>query len=165
MPSNHSKSIAVGGVFAALAIVIMCLGGLIPIATYACPMLCTMTQFLVLRICGKRISCAWFAVVVILSLLFSPDKEAAFMFLAIGYYPLIKHPIEHTGMPLLLKLIFFNCSIFLIYSTMIFLLGMQEIASENMELGFIGLAVLLLLGNVTFLLLDKLLAIMDRKMR
>lgn len=165
MRSSSSKSIALGGILAAVAVIIMSLGGLIPVATYVCPMLCTMTQFLVLRFCGKKISWAWFAVVVILSLLFSPDKEAVLVFLATGYYPLIKHPIEHTVMPLLLKLVFFNSSIFLIYSAMIFLMGMQEIVSENMELGFIGLAVLLLLGNVTFLLLDKLLAIMDRKMR
>ena len=48
---------------------------------------------------------------------------------------------------------------------MIYLLGMQEVASENSELGLVGLAVLLLLGNITFLLLDKLLVIMDRKLR
>ena len=31
---------AMGGVFAALAVVVMNLGGLIPVATYVCPTIC-----------------------------------------------------------------------------------------------------------------------------
>ena len=34
---KHSKQIALGGVMAALAVTIMSLGGLIPVATYVCP--------------------------------------------------------------------------------------------------------------------------------
>ena len=33
-------AVALGGMLAALAVVIMCLGGLIPVATFVCPMLC-----------------------------------------------------------------------------------------------------------------------------
>ena len=52
---NNTKQIALGGVLAAVAVTIMSLGGLIPIATYVCPMLCCMTQFIVLRFCGRRL--------------------------------------------------------------------------------------------------------------
>ena len=43
--------IALGGVMAALAVVIMSLGGLIPVATYVCPMLCALLNnpFMLLR--------------------------------------------------------------------------------------------------------------------
>lgn len=150
---------------AAVAVVIMCLGGLIPIATYVCPMLCCLTQYIVLRYCGIRLAWAWFSIVAILSLLMGPDKEAAMVFLAVGSYPLLKKPMEKFKIAFFLKLLFFNGMILLSYFVMIHLLGMQEIAQENMELGVIGLVVTLFMGNITFFLLDKLLDIMHRKLR
>jgi len=165
MRSNSTKQIALGGMLAAVAVVIMCLGGFIPIATYACPMLCCMTLFVVLQFCGKRLGWAWFMVVAILSLIFGPDKEAAMVFLAIGYYPLIKPVIEKTKLGFLLKFLFFNISITVVYAVMIYLMGMQEVAAENMEFGIVGLVVILLLGNITFVLLDKLLSVLARKIR
>ena len=165
MRSNHSKSVALGGVLAAVAVVSMCLGGLIPIATYICPMICIMTQFLVLHFCGRRLSWAWFVVVAFLSLLLGPDKEAAMVFCAVGYYPIIKQSIEKYRISVVLKFVFFNSSVLCCYGLMIYLLGMQEIIEENAELGTIGLFFVLILGNLTFFLLDRLLAILDRKLR
>ena len=69
-----------GGVFAALAVVIMNLGGLIPMATYVCPTLCMVILSFVHMACGRRIAWSWYAAVSILSLLMSPDKEAAAVF-------------------------------------------------------------------------------------
>ena len=40
MRSTSARSIALGGILGAVAIVIMCLGGLIPVATFVCPILC-----------------------------------------------------------------------------------------------------------------------------
>ena len=165
MRSNNTRRIALGGMLAAVAVVIMCLGGFIPIATYVCPMLCCMTQFIVLRFCGKRLAWTWFAVVSVLAVILSPDKEAAMVFLAIGYYPLIRPYFERIKLGFLLKLLFFNVSVFVIYGVMIYLMGMQEIADENMEFGMIGFAVIFVMGNITFVLLDKLLAIMAGKLR
>ena len=165
MRSNSSKQIALGGVLAAVAVVIMCLGGLIPIATYVCPMLCTITQFIVLRFCGGRISWSWFAVVAILALLLSPDKEAAMVFLFVGYYPLVKQDLDKFRLSFLLKILFFNAAVLACYGILVYVLGMHEIMSENMELGIIGFLIILLLGNVTFFLLDKFLWVMDRKLR
>lgn len=165
MPSNRSRKIALGGVLAAVAAVIMCLGGLIPIATYVCPMLCALTQFLVMRFCGRRIGWAWFAVVAVLSLLMSPDKEAAMVFVAVGYYPLVKEVLERMRLRFLWKFLCFNSSILVAYGIMIYLFGMQQVVAENNALGAIGLLVILLMGNVTFFLLDRLLTIMARKLR
>lgn len=165
MQSNQVKSIALSGMLAAVAVVIMSLGGLVPIATYVCPMLCTMTQFVVLRFCGKKIGWIWFVVVSILSLLMGPDKEAVFVFLAIGYYPLLKGTLEKFKLQIVFKLSFFNAAIFIVYSIMIYLLGMQEVAAENMEFGFAGFVLILVMGNLTFILLDRLLTIMAGKFR
>ena len=52
-----ASSMALGGVLAALAVVIQCMGGLVPVATYVCPVFCMLILQLVLRQCGERI--AW----------------------------------------------------------------------------------------------------------
>ena len=165
MKRNEIRKIALGGLLAAAAVTIMCLGGLIPVATYVCPMLCCLTQFVVLRFCGKRIGWTWFAVVSILSLLLGPDKETAMVFLAIGYYPLIKPLLDKSKLRLILKLLFFNASVLAAYAVMAWLFGMWDVIAENMEFGLAGLIVILALGNLTFFLLDRLLVIMDRKLR
>ena len=162
---NNSKRIALCGMLAAVAVVIMCLGGLIPVATYACPMLCCLTQFLVLRFCGRRLAWTWFLVVSILSLLMGPDKEAAMVFLAVGGYPMLKPVLENKRLGALLKCVYFNFSILLVYIVMIYIIGLQEVAAENLEFGLLGLGVILLLGNLTFFMLDKLLTILARRMR
>ena len=165
MRRNEVKRIALGGMLAAVAVVIMCLGGFIPVATYICPMLCCLTQFLVYRFCGKRIAWTWYVAVSVLVLILCPDKEAAMVFLALGYYPLIKPLIDRNKFRAILKFLFFNSSILIVYGVLIYLMGMEDIASENMEFGMIGLGIILLMGNVTFFLLDKLLMILSGKLR
>ena len=162
---NNTKRIALGGMLAGVAVVIMCLGGLIPVATYICPMLCCLTQFLVLRFCGRKLAWTWFFVVCVLSLAMGPDKEAVLVFAAIGYYPILKPYIDRCKMGILLKLVLFNASIFAVYGVMIRFLGMEELISENMEFGLFGLAVIVILGNLTFFLLDRLLSIMGKRIR
>ena len=165
MRNNQTKRIALGGMLAAVAVVIMCLGGMIPIATYVCPMLCCLAQCIVLRYCGKRLGWGWFVIVCILSMMMCPDKEAAMVFISIGSYPLLKESVEKYRFSMILKLLFFNCAILLAYFVMIHLMGMQDIAQENLQLGMLGLTLLLVMGNVTFFLLDKLLDVLQRKLR
>ena len=163
MRQSNTRKIALGGMLAAVAVVIMCLGGFLPVATYICPVLCCMTAYLVLLFCGKRIAWAWFWVVAILSLLMGPDKEAAVIFLFLGYYPMLKKRIEKMGLPWLIKFTFFNASTVAAYLVLIHLLGMEQIAQENAQFGVLGLIVLLVLGNITFYLLDRLLDMMAGK--
>lgn len=163
MRNSNVKAIALGGLLAAVAVVIMCLGTFIPVATYICPMLCCMVEALVLKFCGKRIAWTWHAAVCILCMLMAPDKEAAIVFVALGFYPLIKQRLDFIKLGILLKLLYFNIAVGISYAVMICLLGMAQLISENMELGYSGLALLLVLGNITFLLLDRLLALIDKK--
>ena len=87
MRNASVKAVALGGMLASVSVVIICLGGLIPLATFICPMLCIMTGHIVLRSCGTKIAWCWYGVVSILCLLMAPDKEAAMLFLFLGYYP------------------------------------------------------------------------------
>lgn len=152
-----ASKIALGGVFAAAAVVIMCFGGLIPVATYVSPMLCCLLLQIVANGCGRRIGWAWYGAVAILGVLLSPDKEAAGVFVFLGYYPLVKPKLDAFRFPLLPKLLLFNGSVGFLYFLLLRLFGIAELVEEFSELGKGMLAVLLILGNVTFFLLDRLL--------
>lgn len=155
--------IALGGVLAALAVVIMSLGGLIPVATFVCPVLCMILLALVLRRCGRRIGWAWYGAVAILSLLLSPDKEAAAIFLFLGYYPIVKPGLDRKKCRWLWKGLLFNASILILYGMLLRLFGMAQVAAEFEEMGMAMTAVTLLLGNMTFFLLDRVLTLRFRK--
>ena len=159
MPSKRTPAanIALGGVLAALAVVIMCMGTLIPVATYVCPMLAALILELVRKICGKRIAWAWYGAVTILSLLMAPDKEAAAVFLALGYYPIVKPKLDSLKGKWFWKTLLFNVVILLTYWLLMHLFGFDALAAEFSEMGMILTVLMLLLGNVTFFLLDKLL--------
>ena len=154
---NHGKPMALSGILAALAVVIMCMGGLIPVATYVCPMLCAMVLNMVLSLCGERLAWAWYGVVSILSLLMGPDKEAAAVFLFLGYYPILKPRLDQCKLRVLWKILLFNSAIGALYAVLIKILGVEQIAADFEGFGMGMLAVLLILGNVTFILLDRLL--------
>ncbi len=157
MKKTPASQIAFGGMMAALALVIMNMVGLIPIATYVCPSLCMVLLSVVLKLCGKRIGWAWYGAVAILSVLMAPDKEAAMIFAVIGYYPIIKPAFERTKMPNTCKYLYFNVVILLVYWLMINLMGLTEIAKEFAEMGLLFTIVTLLMGNMVFQLLDKIL--------
>ena len=108
-------SMALGGVLAALAVVIMCMGTIIPVATYVCPMLCAVVLQMVLKTCGTRIAWAWYGAVAILSALLAPDKEAAAVFLFLGYYPIVKPRLDRAKLRWLWKGLLFNGSVVVMY--------------------------------------------------
>lgn len=151
-------AIALGGSLAALAVTIMSLGTLIPIATYVCPVLCMVVLNILAMICGDRIGWAWYSAVALLSALLAPDKEAAAMFVFLGYYPLIKPKLDKTRLKWLWKILFFNVTILAAYWFLMHLLGMAAIAEEFREMGAVLTAAMLVLGNLTFFLLDRLLS-------
>ena len=155
---------ALGGIFAALAVTIMSLGGLIPLATYVCPMLCMMLQFTVLLFCGKRTAWAWYGAVSILGLLLGPDKEAAAVFCFLGYYPIIKPRLDKMRLGVVWKALLFNVSVCVMYWLLLHLFGLEGLTEEFSELGTAMLWVLLVMGNVTFFLMDKVLALFARKL-
>ena len=160
MASNKSAaSIALGGVLAALAVVVSCLGGLIPVSTFVCPMISMLILSVVLKRCGGRIAWAWYGAVAILGLLLSPDKEAAAVFAFLGYYPIVKPKLDKLPLRWLWKLLLFNVAVLLMYWLLMHVFGMAQIMQEFKEMGMAMTFVTLLMGNATFFLLDRLLLI------
>ena len=155
---NSAYAVALGGVLAALGVVVMCLGTLIPVATFLCPMVCMILAQVVMKTCGGKMGWAWYGAVAVLSLLLSSDKEAAAVFAALGYYPMVKPRLEKRKLPWLWKGLLFNAVILALYWRLIHLLGMDALAEEFADAGRVMTVVMLLLGNVTFLLLDRVLS-------
>ena len=148
-----SRSMAFGGVMAALAVVIMCMGTLVPLATFVCPLLCILTAAIVYGRCGAKVAWAWYGAVAILSMLLAPDKEAAAVLVFLGYYPMIKPWLERSRLRWLWKGLLFHVAVFLLYSVLVYVFGMTETVAEFREAGIFLGAVTLVLGNVTFFLL------------
>ena len=86
---RSTKELALCGVMTALSVVLLCLGGVIPLAVYACPMLASCALLVLREMCRAQYAwCCW-ASVALLTLLLGPDKEAAALYLFLGYYPLL----------------------------------------------------------------------------
>ena len=155
--------VALGGVMAALAVVCMSLGTLIPLATYVCPMLCMLLLRVVRTMCGDRIGWAWYGAVAILSLLMAPDKEAAAVFAALGYYPILKPKMDQLRGRWIWKLLFFNSVILILYWLLLNLFGLEQVVRDFAEAGVFFTVLLLAMGNITFVLLDRLLGMQPRR--
>lgn len=160
---SKAYPVALGGMLAAVAVVLMSIGTVLPVATYAAPVLCMMVGQVVLKICGSRIAWAWYGAVAILSLLLAPDKEAAAVFLVLGYYPIVKPKLDRIKGKWLWKALLFNGSILLLYWILLKVIGMEQLLQDFEGMGLAMYAVLLILGNVTFFLLDVILGRRVRK--
>ena len=156
MRRKRTAQLALAAVLCALAVTVMMLGGLIPAATFCCPMLAGFLTIPILCECGAGMAlCAW-AAISILSCLLGPDKEAAAIYLFLGWYPVLRPKLEKLRQPLrfLLKLLIFNCAVFAVYSLLLFVLGLERLRAEFSDMGKIMLLVTLVLGNGIFILFD-----------
>ena len=159
MRYGKSAEVAFCGMMTALGVVFLCLGGLIPLATFCCPALASLALLPVVQRFGRRQAlCVW-AASALLGLLLGPDKEAAGLYLVLGYYPAIRAGFDRKrpAFRWALKLLLFNAVTLTLYAVLIFVLGMAELVQEYRETGTALLLATLALGNVVFLLYDFLL--------
>lgn len=157
MRNRNTKAMALCGITAALAVVIGAMGGMIPVATYVIPTLQCIILQLILSACGRRFAWSWYGCVTVLNFLLCPDKEAAAIFLVLGHYPILKPKFDKLPLSRLFKLLFFLAATSAMYAVMIFVLGLDALAKEFSELGALLGIVCVLLGSITFLLLDRVL--------
>ena len=154
---------ALTGMLCALAVVIMMLGGVIPLATFCCPALAGLMLIPVFVECGEKLSWCAYAAIAALSLILCPDKEAALLLAFIGYYPILRWRLDQLRSRLLrvvAKLGVFNLAVLAMYALSILVLQMDQILREYQEMGLALTVACLLVGNVTLLLYDRLIAIM-----
>lgn len=157
---QRSSMMAFCGMMVALATVMMFTGGLIPVLTYCAPMIAGVILLPVLLEYGKKAAWTAYAAVALITLFVGIDKEAAFFFLFLGYYPIVKWDIDRIKrkpLRVLLKLLVFNVSIAAMYAILGFLLHMDAMVAEFSQMGAALLAVFVVLMNVCMFMYDKLL--------
>lgn len=156
---NTAGIVALCGLLGALAIVIMLLGGWLPLFTFCCPVLVMFLMVPVMRECGDKWALVWYAVVCALSLILTlSNPEAATIFIFLGYYPVLRKYLDRIRLfPLRLacKLLIFNGAVALAYTLLIFLFRLEELLQEYRETGTVLLVVTILLANVCFFLADR----------
>ncbi len=151
-----SRQMALCGVLSALAVTALLLCGLMPAATFCGPLLAMAALLPVLEECGPKAAGTAYAAAALLGLLLTADREAALVYLFFGWYPVLRPRIaviSSQGRRILTKLAVCSGTAFLLYGLAMGALGLPP------DLGGPGLnAVLLLLGNAVFLMMDFALA-------
>lgn len=159
---RKSKEIALGGMFTALSVIIMCFGTMFPFMTYASPLVCFVIGAVLLKIISRSGFVCWYFAVAILSLLLCPDKEAAAVFTVFGMYPLFRQWFEKLPVKWLFKLVYFNILTVLLYWFLMHVIGMEALIQEFEGVGTLLMLAMLLAGNLVFILTDLLLRRIER---
>ncbi|MDD5795959.1 MAG: hypothetical protein PUD24_03380 [Oscillospiraceae bacterium] len=155
--SKIAYKVALCGVFSALSLVLMMLTTVIPVGTYALPIISgALLSAIVIEFNAKWALAVYFAVSV-LSFLLSGDKEAVLYFaMFFGFYPIIKSYFERLKSKVLqwiLKYAAFNLCMIGAFFIGTYLLGVPlesyKIFGWNLPIVF------LLIGDIAFVFYDR----------
>lgn len=156
---KQSSKTALGGIISALSIILMFLTAVIPLMSYALPLLAGTLLVVMVKELGGRWAFGVYAAVSLLSIFVIPDKEAATFYVAFfGWYPILKPYLEghfNTAVRYLIKFVIFNLSCLAGVGLTIYVFGIPF--DETGELGKYGALITLLLANLTFFVYDILL--------
>lgn len=161
----RANQIALAGMMTAVAVVIMSLGSLIPVNTYVCPVICILITRVVMERCGRRLGWCYYMAVALLSLLLAPDREAALVYACLGHYPLIRAWFDRIATKSLrasAKVIFFTAAGALAYGLLMMVIGAEVLLAEYQGVGVWLLAVTVILWDVLFVLVDRMLGMKFR---
>ena len=156
MRKTESQKIALCGVLSALSVVVLLVGNVLQIGTYAAPMLASFLLIPVLEDYGKKYALLLYAVVSLLSLFLVPDKELVlFYVLVLGYYPVLRVRLNNGALRWVAKFGCFNAAVVVMYALLIVVLAPPELVQEFAAEGTPMLLALLALGNLSFWLCDR----------
>ena len=134
MRKTESQKIALCGVLSALSVVVLLVGNVLQIGTYAAPMLASFLLIPVLEDYGKKYALLLYAVVSLLSLFLVPDKELVlFYVLVLGYYPVLRvrlNNIRRGVLRWMAKFGCFNAAVVVMYALLIVVLAPPELVQE-----------------------------------
>lgn len=151
-------TIAFCSLMAALGAAMMMTGGMIPVMTYCSPLLAGVLLIPVMREHGSKWAWLVWIVTAALSLILSADKEAAFFYLFLGYYPILKWLLDRVkpaALALLLKLVFFALALGLMYGLIYYVFRLDIGMEELEELGRYAAAAFYLMLVLVMLIYDK----------
>ena len=134
--AKKTHELALCGVLCALAVAFLWLSGVIPLSTYAWPILASATLLPAREECRKSYAWSCFAAAAVLGLLLCADKEAALVFCFLGYYPLVKpnlDAISSKALRLFAKLGLCTVSMGVMYALIIFVFKLPAVVQEFSE--------------------------------
>ena len=140
MRANRGRAytIAFCSLMAALGTVLMLTGGLVPVMTYCSPLLAGVLLIPVMREHGVRWAWLVWLVTAVLSMILSADKEAAFFYLFLGFYPILKRAFDRVKpklLALVFKLVYFAATVALMYGLIYYVFRLDIGLEELEELG------------------------------
>lgn len=153
---KQSSKCALGGIVAALSLVMMISVAVIPFLTYALPAAAGMLIVFMVIETDKKWAFGVYCTVAILGAILVPNKEVAVMYLAFfGYYPIIKAVFEaklNAVIGWILKIAAFVATMVVSYALMIKFMGVT--IDETEEFGAMAIPILLGMGTLAFILYD-----------
>ena len=162
---KSTKELALCGLLTALGVVLLCLGGIIPFALYACPILASAVLVVVRTECRAGFAWVCFAATALLGMLLGPDKESAALYLFLGYYPLVKPWLDGRrplALQWFLKLALATAAVGGMYALLIFVFALQGLVEELAEAASWMLWTSIAMGAALFVVYDILLGRFDR---
>lgn len=160
---RQSRRIAMCGLLAALSVVLLSLGGMIPFAGIACPMLAMLCMLPTVCEYGAGTSLVQYAASAALGALLCADQEASLLYVFLGWYPALRPKLE--GLPkiprILMKTAVFTAALAAMYGVILYLFRLEAVIAEFAEYSAAAIAGLLALGCLSFLLLDRTMGILS----
>lgn len=151
-----SVKVTMGGVVAALCLVLMLLTSVIPFGTYAFPAFAGILLVLIVFNLGFPYAAAVYVITAVLSFLLVSDKEAALLFAVfLGYYPIVKGLIEKIkskAVQYVIKVLLFNAAMI-----GAFFIGTSLLSIPKESFNIFGVYLpwlFLVIGNAAFVIYD-----------
>ena len=160
---RQSRKIALCGMMTALSVVILSLGSLIPLATFACPLLAMICLLPAVCDYGAGAAAAVYAAVAVLGLLLCPDKEIALFYVFLGWYPGVRAQLDKLPRFVrgAVKCGLFTLSMTVMYALILHMFRLEAVVEEFSDCSAAMVVILLALGNVMFLIFDRVLALLS----
>jgi len=153
-----ARKTALCGLLTALAVVVMLLTGAMGIGTFAGPVLAMAVLLPVYEEYGGRAALTAYAATAILGILLVPDVELAWVYAAFGWYPVARKHIARLpsrALRFLVRTALCTGVIITLYGLLLRGLGLT---ADLLDASLAFNLLLLVMGNVVFLLLDTALA-------
>lgn len=156
---KKSSRIALCGMLSAVSIVLILIGSVISVLSYAMPIFTGLVIIILINSVDDNAAWLVFTSVSLITVIFMPDKECALTYaFFFGYYPIIKPKIEKLKLKIIIKFLVFNAGIVLSQLIVIYVFG---IPLDNF-LGKITVLVLLAGANIIFVIYDRLINVFSR---
>lgn len=154
---QKTHELALAGILGATAVVLLMLGGVIPLATFACPVLSSIAILIAGEECRKSYAWTCFAAAAILGLLLGPDKESALLFAFLGYYPLLQPKLDKlrpAPVRIAAKLALAVAAVGTMYALILFVFRLEAVVQEFYAASPAVLWTTIALGVLLFFMYD-----------